>query len=215
MHRHDAARLRRDRFLDGVHVHVEVFADIDEDRLRAGEDDRGDRCEKRVRDGDHFIARSDSGGDEREMQRVKSAVHADGVLRAAVVGEIFFEVDELLAKDQIALRQRAEDCRFHFVFEPLPLRVRLDESHFVGHRNCFSLMRCDRRGDAARDRCGVESELVAEVILIADFRRELHARQSERSSPIACCYKRGQRVGRPGSRMASCYGPLHADKRAG
>src|SRR2546430_8353018 len=111
------------------------------------------------------------------MQRMETAVDPHRVLRADVLGEILFEGLQLRPQDEVALLQRADDRRLHLAPEVFPLHVRLDKANLVSHRSATLPAQgiAHRGGDPRR----MESELTAEVVLIADFRGELVRRQTD------------------------------------
>ena len=87
----------------GIRLHV------DENRERAGVDDRFDGGEERLCGRDHLVPRSDSARFQGCEHRIRSVRDADPVLDAAVGGKVGLEVFELLPQQKPAGIDRALD----------------------------------------------------------------------------------------------------------
>ena len=115
MHGNHGLGARPDRRFESRRVDRVIGVDIDEHRRRAGRDDGGDGGERRVRDGDHFVARPDVQRLQRQHQRISAAADADGVRSAAISRKLTLESGDLLAKHVDAAvkdaRQRGVDRR--------------------------------------------------------------------------------------------------------
>ena len=109
MHGHDRLRARRDRSLDAGRVDaVVVDVDVREDGRSARVDDdvdRGGECRRRR---DHFVLRTDAGGDERQMQARGRRVERDRMLRAAVLCEVGLEALDARPRREPAGAQRVD-----------------------------------------------------------------------------------------------------------
>ncbi len=78
MHGQDRLGAGRDRGLDRGRIHGErARIDIHQHRPRSGVDDRGNAGDKSKRDGDDFIARTNSGGEQGQMQSARSGIQGD------------------------------------------------------------------------------------------------------------------------------------------
>ena len=98
------ARVRgRDRGLDPGRVdEVRVGLDVDEDRRRAGEQDRADGRVEGVRDGDDLVARLEAQAGEDAHLGDRAVRDGDGVLDADELGPARLELGDLAALDDHA-----------------------------------------------------------------------------------------------------------------
>ncbi len=97
-----------DRLFEARRIHVvRDRIDVHQDGLGAGVTDREGRRDKGVRRRDHFVARANVKGAQRELQGRRARIHADGMADVQRLGELVFKLLELLSEDKVTLRQ---DC---------------------------------------------------------------------------------------------------------
>ena len=114
----DRLRLVGDRRLQCRHVQRErLRIDVDEDRRGAGVVDGRRGRDERERHGDDFIAPADTGRKQGEVQRARSRIHADALLRLTVVRELVLEGDHFAAQRELAAVQDTLDCGVHLAFD--------------------------------------------------------------------------------------------------
>ena len=98
----------RDGGLQPGHVHQQRFrVDVDKARERATACDRFGGGGEGVRDRDHLIAGTDAERPQRQLQGIRAVAAGDRLARAAVGGELSFEVAHLLPLDEV---RRGEDA---------------------------------------------------------------------------------------------------------
>jgi len=96
MHGHDGASPRRDAPIDLLRIDIERhWINIREHWNGVVMEDRQRRGEESECRSDHFIARLDSRGRHRDMQRGCAAVGAEAVPRASVLREFLFKRPDL------------------------------------------------------------------------------------------------------------------------
>jgi hypothetical protein len=92
----------------GIHA-ARDRVDVDEDRRRAGRDDRLGRREERVRRRDHLRAGPRADGPKRERECVRATGDAGAVPRAAEGRELLLEARELLPERERPGRRRTRE----------------------------------------------------------------------------------------------------------
>src|SRR4029453_5786920 len=93
MNRNDCFGSFREILLQFGWIHRErSFVHVDEHRPSFAIRNCLARCDEGVRDRDDFVALSNSKRQKREPKGVRAVAHADGVIRAAVGREFFFEL---------------------------------------------------------------------------------------------------------------------------
>ena len=107
--------------------------DVDEHRRRAGVADRRHRRHEGERNGDHFVAGADAGRQQRQMERAGAGVDGDGVLGAAVGGEIALEGGDILAEHELRAVQHAEDRAVDVGLDALVLSFEIEERNHAAH----------------------------------------------------------------------------------
>ena len=96
MHRKNGARARGDRRLDPASIEIAgIRLDIDEDRPRAGFQDRGRRRGECHGRGDHLVARPDVQGQQRHVKGAGAACHSQNMPPAKIIGERPLEFRDL------------------------------------------------------------------------------------------------------------------------
>ena len=134
----------RDLRLDLAHIHAEIVRAVDEDRTGIGLTDRPHRRDEGVGRRDHLVSRSDTDGLERQLERIGSGIHADGVTRADHCGELLLELADRLAERKIARRnelpEKVEDfldvlgAELLWQIRPLnPVSIRLQRQIHARH----------------------------------------------------------------------------------
>src|SRR5215510_2214262 len=135
-----------------------VGIDIDEQRPRAGLDDRGRRCDKRHRNRYDLVAGTDTHGQKGQAKRVGAAGDSNHVAHAEVVGEFFLErCDRGSANVRGVLANRREfGCEPSFDLAILRCQIQELDSHLMFHLASRSAAFCiDRAGwPATRVRAG-------------------------------------------------------------
>jgi hypothetical protein len=110
MHRHDGLRPRRDRgSCRGGGQRQPVGIDIGKHRPRADHHDRQRGVGRRYRCGDDFVTGAHVERPQRQRERIRAGVHADGVDRIRCGGELLFECLELGAEHEPPARDDALD----------------------------------------------------------------------------------------------------------
>jgi hypothetical protein len=102
VHGHEAHRARRDPGGGVPNVHGVAVVDVDEDRRGAGEADRLDGGERRVRGHEHLVARSRPERLHQHPDRRRRARGQDGVLGAVVRRELVLERAAFGTQDVLA-----------------------------------------------------------------------------------------------------------------
>ena len=74
-----------------------------------GVHNRRGRRHEGERHGNHFIARPDAGGQQRQMQRARPRIYADGLGRAAVGRELALERGDFLPENELRAVQHPQD----------------------------------------------------------------------------------------------------------
>src|SRR5262245_48316110 len=134
MDRQQHPRAARNRALDRLRIDEIVVADFDEHRRGPCVDDGRYRCHERMADRNYLVWRTDAGSQQRKVQRVVSAVDPDGVFHADERGEMLFEVAQLFAVYEVAVRQDRENRVVLLDFEAAVMITGIDEGHAVGHQ---------------------------------------------------------------------------------
>ena len=130
---HDRRGLARDRRreLRGVHV-VRRTIDVDEDGLRAAQDDGRRRREERERRDHDLLSGTDAVGEQRDMEGGGAVRHGDRVLSAQVLCKGFLEridfralgehpgCDDLAHRRELLLAEDRPGDRDHRSAEPAP-----------------------------------------------------------------------------------------------
>ena len=98
VNRNDRPRPRSNCPFKGLHVHIEVVADVDQNRSRANVHYRGDRGRERMSDRNYLITSSDASRDQGKVQGVISTVDANRVADTDIVGQMTLEAAELAAE---------------------------------------------------------------------------------------------------------------------
>ena len=94
--------------LTGVDIH-RVGIDICQDRMSTGVDDCMDRGAECQGCGDHFVTRTNPGGQQAQLQAGAAGPHSGGVVGAFVVGEVFFEARNFRSRAYPARAQALDD----------------------------------------------------------------------------------------------------------
>ena len=89
------------------------------DRLRGGDEAVGD--------GDHFVAGPDAAGAQGQIERVGPRRHPDGVLDAAVGGELRLEGPDVGAEEELHPVERVEERDQDFALDGAVLGFEIDE----------------------------------------------------------------------------------------
>ena len=79
-----------------------------------------------------LVAGTDAGGEEREVQRVISAVHAHRIPGAHELGEVPLEVSELLAENEVTPGQGVGERGVDLGLEPPVVFPRIHERNAIG-----------------------------------------------------------------------------------
>ncbi len=109
---HHRARSRRHGGCDGCGVDEErVRIDVDEHRSRSAQLDDVGGCGKRVRGNDHFVARADLQGKQREMERCGSGRDDGGMRRAHGLRQRGLELADLRSHRQLTAFDHLPDGR--------------------------------------------------------------------------------------------------------
>ena len=92
----------------GAMVNV-LGIDVDEYRRGAGIDNRGGGRNEGEGHGNHFVAWTNVRREQREMERARSRVDADGIGRSAVGRELPLERRDLFAEDELRAVQHTQN----------------------------------------------------------------------------------------------------------
>ena len=112
MDRQDDLGAGRDGGLDLIGVHIEVFADIGENRRRAAKLDGVHRRHPGQRRRDHLVAGPHVERPQAQVKRVGARSDAGGEPAVAVPGDLFLELLVFGAEDETAVIQNPFD-RLH------------------------------------------------------------------------------------------------------
>ncbi len=134
MNRDDGLRPRRHDPFQRLRLHIVVCADVDQYRPRSAMNNGRYRRHEGMRHGDDVISRSDSGSEQRKMQRMIAAVHADGVLDADERRQMRLKVVQVAAAHEIALRKTVGNGGINLRLELGVMGARIDEGNCVGHK---------------------------------------------------------------------------------
>ena len=128
VHGNDGFRPRGDGGFELRRIHRPIARlDVHEHRRGARVFDGRDGGHEGVRDGDHFVAASDAGGEQRQVQGARAAVDADGVARVAIGGKRLLERGHRRAEDELRFVEHAEHGGVDFGLEGAVLRLEIDE----------------------------------------------------------------------------------------
>ena len=99
--------------LDLADVHAEIVGAVDKDRAGVSLGNGAHGGDEGVGRRDHFVARTDPDGLERQLERVGARVHADGMTAADYRCELLLELAHRLAQREVAgrneLAEQVED----------------------------------------------------------------------------------------------------------
>ncbi|OPZ76002.1 MAG: hypothetical protein BWY77_02004 [bacterium ADurb.Bin431] len=119
MDRDDRPRARADLFLDEIGIDAEGEGiDVDQHRRGPGEGDRREGRNGGVGDGDHFIARLHSAGDQGEVEGFGARAHTDGMAHPEMSGKGLLEGAQLPAQNEPAAGQDPADSSVDLLFHP-------------------------------------------------------------------------------------------------
>jgi len=113
---------RSDRRLDGSRVHRErAGLDIDQDRPRPGVEHCGNAGDKGKWHRDDFIVRSNSRGEQGEMNRTRAGIQSDALCSCAIRSELFFKGSNLSAEHKLAALKHSCNGLVDFWFDVVVL----------------------------------------------------------------------------------------------
>ena len=133
VNRNDRPRPRSNCPFKGLHVHIEVVADVDQNRSRANVHYRGDRGRERMSDRNYLITSSDASRDQGKVQGVISTVDANRVADTDIVGQMTLEAAELVSKDEITPPQRVRERVIYLGLQPAIVLTRINERYSKSH----------------------------------------------------------------------------------
>ena len=112
--------------------------DIHEDGNGTGVADCGGRGHERERDGDHFVARANTGGEQRQVQSAGPGVQRDRMFGIDVGGELLLERADLLTEHELTGLEHVADGGEHLVLDRLVLNLEIDERNYTAHLRASS-----------------------------------------------------------------------------
>ena len=116
----------RDRGLDLRHIHRErTLIDIDEHCRGSCVLDRRDRRHESKGHGDYFVARTDSGCEQRKVQCAGAAVHSDALLGLTICSELRLERAYFRSQGELTAVKHALDGGVDFVLDADVLRLQI------------------------------------------------------------------------------------------
>ncbi len=114
MNRDNRLGARRERGFELAGVEREkVRLDVNQNRSRACHLNRRHGRDRRMRDGDYFIAVTNAAGDQGQMKCFRSTSDTDSMSGADVRGKLSFERSDLFALDIPTLLQHLGDRRIN------------------------------------------------------------------------------------------------------
>jgi hypothetical protein len=118
----------RDGGLDLERVHrVGHRVHVDEDGPCSGVDHGGDGGDEGTGDGDDLTARSDAGGEQRQVKRAGSAVDGHGVADSTEGGELLFKGGNFAAENELSGLEDACHGGQDLVFDVQVLLFQINE----------------------------------------------------------------------------------------
>ena len=128
MHREDCLGPRRDGCFDCLGIHcVRAGIDVDKYGFRTRIVDRSNACDEREGHGDHFVARADAGGEQRQVQGTRAAVHAYSMCTAAIRGKFLLKRGDFAAENELAGVQDALNGDVHLRLNTGVLRLEIEK----------------------------------------------------------------------------------------
>src|SRR6202142_1326453 len=137
MHRNDRAGARSDGAFDLRGIEVRGCGiDVHKHRPRSAVGDGFRGGQKRVRAGDHFIARLHSESQQTEMERGGAGAERDAVLRAAIVCELALEELNFLPQNERGFFTHAIESRKNLLAQSEVFAFQIEQWNF--HRAAAS-----------------------------------------------------------------------------
>ena len=132
--------------------------DVHVDRRRSHIADGGDSGVEGERNGDDFVARADSGREQRQMQRAGAGVDADRIVDIAIGRKLLFQPCDFVAENKLAALKHARHGGIDFGFQFVVFSAQIEKRNRFGHslrlgRGCFPMeprLACPRHSTTAR-----------------------------------------------------------------
>ena len=112
--------------------------DVHENRARSDVTDRRNGGDEGKGNGDDLIARSDACRQQRQVKRAGAGIDRDGMLRAAIGGELFFERCHLFSQDVLRGSKHVQDGGIDFRLDGGILRLQIEERDHATRLTCSS-----------------------------------------------------------------------------
>ena len=130
VHGDDRPRFRSDRHFNLFRVDIEIFPNVDENRCRVDVDDGGTGRHEGMRRDDDLVPCGDSGGPQRHVEGIVTAVQTNGIFRPDIPGQVLLECAKMASVDQFPSRHDIEVGRIELVLHhPIDFR-RFHETDF-------------------------------------------------------------------------------------